>query len=78
MRSMECHACRNDCICQRQREWIWRVIAGHHEGLQLCEVVDLTTLPCDVVVAIVEELHGDDNVYFDWRTDRWHAEMSPD
>jgi hypothetical protein len=41
-------------------------------------VVDLTTLPCDVVVAIVEELHGDDNVYFDWRTDRWHAEMSPD
>lgn len=71
-------SCRCECSVCKRKELAWRVIASHHNGLRVCEVAHWVNLPYRFVTAIVEDLHVDGNVYFDRRTGRWRAEMSPD
>jgi hypothetical protein len=44
----------------------------------MCDVIDRVGLRCDVVTTIVDDLHVHGHIYFDRRTSRWRAEMSPD
>lgn len=73
-----CETCQCSCEGCKRKQLVWRVIACHYDGLQLCEVIEWTHLPFDVVVAVVDDLHVDGAIFWDRHTDRWRAEMSPD
>ena len=71
------HSCHCGCEGCRCKQSVWRPIACHYDGLQLCEVAQWTPLPFDVVVAFVDDLHVDGAIYWE-RAHQSLTRMSPD
>ena len=72
------NACQK-CIQRQQLGGrIWRIIADHTYGVQICDLVGYTGQSWALVESVLDDLHIAGTIYHERQTGRWRVEMSPD